>query len=109
MRLLACGGRDFIDGAYVEAVLSIYPITLLICGMARGADTLAYQYARANNIPTLEFPADWQRYGKRAGMVRNTVMLTEGKPDLVIAFPGGRGTEMMCDIAKRAGVEVIHA
>jgi hypothetical protein len=55
---------------------------------------------------TLSFPANWKQYGKSAGYRRNTQMLEEGKPDIVIAFPGGRGTEMMCEIAETAGITV---
>jgi hypothetical protein len=89
-------------------VLDQYQFTVLLCGMARGADSLAYHYAGSHGVPVEKFPADWKRYGKRAGMLRNMQMLTEGKPDLVIAFPGGTGTAMMCTIAVKAGVQVIY-
>lgn len=55
-----------------------------------------------------EFPADWDKYGKRAGYLRNVQMLDEGKPDLVVAFPGGKGTAMMVKLAKERGVRVIE-
>jgi len=75
-------------------------------GMARGADMLAWQWAHDFGIPTCEFPADWDRHRRSAGTIRNEQMLREGKPDLVIAFPGGRGTAHMVRIAKAAGVPV---
>lgn len=79
----------------------------IISGMAKGADTLAVEYAKAYGLKLHEFPADWKRLGKAAGPIRNRQMLNEGKPDLVVAFPGGAGTAHMVSIAKVAGVEVI--
>ena len=78
----------------------------IISGAARGADSMAVDWAISNYACFKEFPANWDKYGKSAGYKRNIQMLKEGKPDLVIAFPGGRGTEMMCELAKEAGVEV---
>lgn len=77
----------------------------VIHGAASGADQLAGAWARANGIRELAEPADWKRHGKAAGFIRNKAMLDMG-PDYVIAFPGGRGTAMMVEIARRAGVEV---
>lgn len=105
-RILVCGGRDFQDGKLLADTLDKYQFSCCITGMAKGADSLAYWYAVIHKIPVLAFPADWKQYGKRAGFIRNTQMLVEGKPDLVIAFAGGTGTAMMCRIAEEAGVEV---
>jgi hypothetical protein len=52
------------------------------------------------------FPAQWDRYGEAAGPIRNAWMLEFGKPDLVVAFPGGRGTADMISKARKAGIEV---
>jgi UDP-N-acetylmuramoylalanine-D-glutamate ligase len=54
------------------------------------------------------YPADWKLHGKSAGHIRNQQMLDESKPDIVIAFPGGRGTANMIKRAKKAGVEVFQ-
>ena len=51
--------------------------------------------------------ADWEKHGKAAGPKRNKRML-EWKPDLVVAFPGGKGTANMVQQARQAGVEVIE-
>jgi hypothetical protein len=111
MRVLVCGGRDYADYVNVVKMLSALetmrgPFTTIIHGCARGADTLADRYARANDIVVAKFPADWERYGSAAGPIRNRQMLDEGKPDLVVAFPGGRGTANMVQQARRVGVEV---
>jgi hypothetical protein len=80
---------------------------IIIAGGARGADECAIEWAVVNWCRFQEFPADWDKYGKAAGMIRNRQMLEEGKPDLVIAFPGGRGTAGMVTLARKAGVETI--
>src|SRR5688572_16446636 len=84
------------------------PAVTIISGEADGADSIATDWAVINWTGYEGYPADWKTHGKAAGYIRNKQMLEEGKPDLVIAFPGGRGTAMMVDIAKKAGVEVIE-
>ena len=104
MRILVCGGRDFADIKMLDRVLgeihSETPITALIHGQARGADNMAAYWAAQLGIPREAFPADWKAHGKAAGPIRNKQMLHEGKPDLVVAFPGGRGTANMIKQAK---------
>ncbi len=53
-------------------------------------------------------PAEWSKYGRRAGPIRNKQMLDVGKPHLVVAFPGGAGTANMVKQAKAAGVPIIN-
>ena len=112
MRVLVCGGRNYNDHVRVAAVLnrlhSAKGIALIIQGGARGADELAYGWAKANGVEEIQFDADWENQGSFAGPARNKRMLDEGKPDLVIAFPGGRGTADMVRKARRAGVEVVE-
>jgi len=114
MKVLVCGGRDYDNAERVKRVLDKLLIRCggnsgltIIQGEALGADTLARQWAEDNSVPTIGFRADWKTYGKRAGYLRNSQMLTEGHPDLVIAFPGGNGTDMMIKLAKAAGVSVV--
>lgn len=110
MRVLVCGGRDFNENIFIWNVLyqkhCKTPFTLVITGGARGVDFLADSWALQQRIKTKMFPADWQKYGFSAGPIRNQQMLDEGKPDLVIAFPGGIGTADMVRRAKKAGVKV---
>lgn len=79
----------------------------VVDGAASGADGLAHQWATNRGIPTLRYRAQWKALGKAAGPIRNAQMLREGKPDLVIAFPGGDGTANMMKLAREAGVEVM--
>lgn len=83
------------------------PITI-ISGEARGADTLAKQYAEECGWEYVGYPADWNTYGKRAGPIRNRQMLVEGQPDLVVAFLArdSRGTQNMINQATKAGIPV---
>jgi hypothetical protein len=112
MIVLVCGGRNFQDDKLLRRTLDFVhramPITKLIHGGARGADTLAGRWAWAKGIPVEVFVADWDRYGKKAGSIRNGEMLEVGKPHAVIAFEGGRGTEDMCSKADVAGVHVLE-
>lgn len=115
MRVLVCGSRDFIDTEFLTDELnklhSVNPFTYVIEGEAKGADTLARQWAQYNQISILRFPADWNRYGKGAGPVRNKQMLVEGKPDLVVAFSydikNSKGTANMMKQAQLANVPVL--
>lgn len=109
MRILVCGSRHFNDYEAVARELQrIGDIGLIIHGAAQGADTCGERYAMANSIPMQSFPADWERYGKSAGPIRNRQMLKEGAPDLVVAFrgPNSRGTQDMINAATKAGIPV---
>jgi hypothetical protein len=106
LRVLVCGGRGFDNGLLVESVLDTYEIGLLIHGDAPGADTLAGKYAVKRGVPVSAFPADWKRLRNAAGPIRNLKMLREGRPDVVVAFPGGPGTANMVAIALAHGVRV---
>jgi len=108
MRILVCGGRNYGDQQKVsETLLSLTP-TSIIHGNAAGADDLADSWAKANHIPVLPFRADWGTFGRSAGPIRNKQMIEEGKPDLVVAFPGGKGTANMIKQAKAAGIKVLE-
>ena len=122
--MLVCGGRTF--GARVFTVPAVEDVprvereralfaavtrrlvtpAVIVAGEARGADTLARWWAEAEGIPFDPHPARWEEHGAAAGHIRNQAMLDTG-PDLVLAFPGGRGTADMVRRARRAGVPVL--
>ena len=112
MRVLVCGGRDFDNyNLLVDTLTGLLgqyapKDVIFISGRARGADRLGERFAKTNNCELLVFPADWDKFGKGAGHIRNQQMIDEGKPDLVVAFPGNRGTADMVRRAKKAGIEV---
>lgn len=108
MRVLVCGGRDFTDREYVyetlDAMHAKTPISCIIHGAARGADRLGRDWAVTRGVWETPFHADWKRLGLRAGPIRNRQMLVEGKPDFVVAFPGGNGTANMVTQSVLAGI-----
>lgn len=135
MRVAITGGRDFRNQARVDEVLDALhdatPFDILIHGDARGADTLAADWARRRQIPIDPYPAKWddldacnavirrhaqdgrgrQRsgsfYNAAAGTQRNIRMLLQARPHLVVVFPGGRGTAHMRAQALRQDIPVM--
>ena len=132
IRVLVCGGRKFHDRDMLFREMDRIasergPIDQVICGGMSGADTLAASWSSKNiknQAAIFQVSKDeWndihapgaivkvgeggRRYNAAAGPRRNQRMLIEGKPDLVVEFPGGSGTADMVRRAKRAGVEVI--
>lgn len=112
-RLLVCGGRDYADRERVFSVLDRVnakrPLGVVIHGAARGADTLAGEWAEEREVEVWRFPAKWGEEGRAAGHLRNQRMLDVAQPQGVVAFPGGAGTEDMIKRAKAAGVTVMRA
>jgi hypothetical protein len=112
-KLIVAGGRDFdnqdllirvlnglADVEYADQEISI------VTGMARGADRIAYEFAQHHQIHYYPFPADWDRYGKRAGFVRNEAMAKFS--DGLLAFWDGqsRGTGHMVNTMRGLGKPV---
>lgn len=112
MKVLVCGGRSYRNEANVCRVLDAMhndtPISVLIEGGASGADAMAASWAKIRKVNVRTFFARWQEFGKAAGPIRNRRMLDEGKPDVVVAFPGDGGTENMVKQARHAGVRVVE-
>jgi hypothetical protein len=126
MRVIVCGGRDFEDRDFVYGWLDRLfapdygpsedaqpwwlprPDLFLVLGGARGVDRLAEDWATVNWVRHIVYPAMWDLHGRAAGAIRNKEMLEEQRPEMVVAFPGGRGTEHMCRIAEEAGVAVLR-
>ena len=87
-KVLICGDRNWTDHDLIHSWLDKLcdcGINTVIEGEARGADIIAREEAEGMNMTVLPFPAEWKRYGRGAGPIRNRQMLNE-KPDLVVAF-----------------------
>jgi hypothetical protein len=110
LKVLVCGGREFNDADFIFSELdrlhAQYCFRMLIEGAARGVDRIAGEWASARKIELVEFSADWAKDGRHAALIRNDRMLSDGKPDLVVAFPGGRGTWHTCSQAEKLGIPV---
>lgn len=102
MKLIVAGGRGYLfTAADVEALDRLVKecdVTEVVHGCAQGADRCAREWAGERQIPRTMFRADWNRYGRSAGPIRNKAMAEYGHA--LVAFPGGRGT---ADMVRRAG------
>ncbi len=119
MVLLVCGSRTYgnrrvlskLQRRNMEHVISGLDPEFIIHGGCRGADVLAHDIADELGIHCQVFEADWSKYGKSAGPIRNKKMLKDGHPDLVLAFFDGKrtkGTMNMVKLAKEAHVPVLE-
>lgn len=105
-RVIIAGGRDFDDYQLLKATMdkllcNITDEITVVCGQAKGADTLGEQYAMEKGYTIDYYPAQWKLYGKRAGYLRNEQMAQNA--DALAAFWNGesRGTKNMIELAKR--------
>lgn len=110
-RVIIAGGRDFDDYQLLKATMdkllcNITDEITVVCGQAKGADTLGEQYAMEKGYAIDYYPAQWKLYGKRAGYLRNKQMAQNA--DALAAFWNGesRGTKHMIELAKRYGLKV---
>lgn len=115
LALLIAGTRTYNDfrefSAICDRVTQNYKDVIIISGGAKGADCLAEYYAKQKRYPFIEVKAEWDRYGKRAGYIRNRKMhemLSQNKNRGVLLFWDGksRGTAQNIDLAKEFGTDI---
>ncbi len=113
-RVLICGSRKYRNATAIARLVTGLPSsTVVIHGSAAGADSLADLYARQNGLEAEVYPAEWDKYGKGAGPVRNKQMLDEGRPTEVVAFvtnptnSPGTANMVLQALARGVPVEVI--
>lgn len=108
MRTIIAGSRSITDYDIVLKIVadSEFIITQIVSGGAKGVDTIGEDIAADFGIPLVVFPADWARYGRAAGPIRNELMAKNA--DALIAVWDGRstGTKHMMKIAKQLGLKV---
>jgi hypothetical protein len=114
VKVIIAGGRDFDNGAmFIQAVegfeVMYGKITEIVCGMARGADMMGFNYGSMRGIPVKEFPADWDRYGKMAGYYRNAEMATYAQGLIAFWDKKSKGTGMMIELAKAHYLKILIA
>lgn len=109
MKIAVIGSRAFKNHEYMKIVLmarikdiQYYEDILIISGGAIGVDSWAEEVAKEAEVPTIIFKPDWDKYGKRAGFLRNELIINEA--DIVIAFWDGqsKGTKHSIDLAIKA-------
>ena len=112
MKTIIAGSRDITDyDIVVQAINNCgWNISEVVCGMAKGVDTLGKEYAQKHNLPIHYFPADWNKHGKTAGIIRNRQM-AENSEALIAVWDGeSRGTKNMIDTAKKLNLIVyVHS
>lgn len=112
-RVIIAGGRDFSDYRLLERTVDGFlsgrggEEIAILCGKARGADALGERYARSRGYRLQYYPADWERYGRAAGCIRNQEMAQNA--DALVAFWDGmsRGTGHMIGAARRRRLTVL--
>lgn len=108
MKTIIAGSRGINDIGYVRAVIpkTGWNITEVVSGGAKGVDTCGEEWARENDIPWRVFPAEWDRFGKGAGYIRNSEMADYADALIAIWDGKSRGTKNMIESAKRKGLKV---
>lgn len=112
MRTIIAGSRTITNTNRVFEILdkykNQYPITEIVCGMARGVDLIGRDWGIQNSLPIKEFAADWNGLGKKAGYLRNVEMAKNA--DALVAFLPintiSKGTQHMIQIARDRGLYV---
>jgi hypothetical protein len=107
VRVIVCGSRDWNDREAIAERIIALPVDAVVVHAARGADRIAEQEAQKAGLLVEAHPADWSRYGKSAGHVRNEEMAALGA-DLCLGFWDGRseGARSMLKKAEAHGIPV---
>ncbi|MDR1297686.1 MAG: DUF2493 domain-containing protein [Deltaproteobacteria bacterium] len=99
MRLVIFGGRTITDMAEVEKAMEewgrLAEVTEIVSGAAAGVDTLAVEYAEKHGLHCELFPADWVRYKRKAGPIRNEQMARYADFGVAVWDGKSRGTGHM--------------
>ena len=110
MKIIIAGSRDFNDYELLKSKLDKakkhYGEFEVVSGMARGADSLGERYARENSLPIAEFPADWDKHGKKAGFLRNADMADYADGCIVFWDGVSKGTQHMINLAKQKEIQL---
>lgn len=109
-RIAITGGRDYTNWVCLTEQMDAHfswDDQLLVGDCPTGADLMARCWAEGREIPMALYEAEWEKYGLRAGPLRNEEMIVGGSAELLLAFPGGKGTASATGIARRAGIEII--
>ena len=108
MKTIIAGGRDITDYQLVLDAIkeSQFPISTVVCGGAKGVDTLGERYATEMNLQLNMFIPDWDTHGRAAGPIRNRKM-AENAEALIAVWDGkSRGTKNMIETARKLGLLV---
>lgn len=109
MRIIIAGSRS-VSEEDVRRAIQLCPwagfISAVVSGTAKGADEFGELWAMHNQIEVHRFPADWKKFGRRAGPMRNKVM-SENAEGLIAVWNGqSRGTHSMINLANKRGLRI---
>lgn len=111
MKLIIAGSRNVPNDKVVERIINRvvgmydWNVTEVVSGTARGVDRIGEEWAEDHNIPVTRFPAEWGRYGKSAGYIRNYAMASYGDVLLAIWDGESKGTQNMIELADKNGIK----
>lgn len=115
IRIIVAGSRNFQDEGLLFNTLDKIISEIddndieIVHGNCRGADLIGEKYALANNLKVIAFPAYWNKFGNKAGYLRNLDMAKYASEvnGILVAFPIGesKGTRMMIKLAKQYGLK----
>lgn len=103
MKTAIIGSRQITDYKLLIEATKGLSITAIISGGAAGVDRMAERYAAENNLPLIVLPADWEKYGKQAGMIRNAEIVKEAGQVIALWDGQSKGTAATFAMAKKAG------
>jgi len=108
MKTIIAGSRTINSYRLVKEAIrdSGFEITEVVSGHAKGADAWGELYAQQNNIDLVMFPANWNKYGKSAGAIRNQKMADYAEALIAIWDGKSKGTQRMIEIAKEKSLQV---
>lgn len=114
-RLIVAGSRTYTNRVRVFEILDKVAkdqanngyLIEIVSGLCRGPDLFGLEWAELNDFPVHKFPANWDKYGKRAGFVRNVEMAENADALLAFHINNSRGTMHMINIASARNLKVV--
>ena len=111
MKIIIAGSRNMVpikeDWVLLDRLLIEMSITEIVSGCAKGADTFGEEWADDQRLPVKKFPADWDKYGKNAGPIRNKQMAEYADGLVAFRFKNSKGTTNMIKQARECELEVV--
>ncbi len=106
MKYIVAGSRKISDTNFIRETIESFDVSEIVCGTAKGPDSIGEAWAIDNDVPIAYFKPKWNKHGKKAGILRNIEM--GDYADALLAFWDGksRGTKHMIDYMKSIGKEV---
>lgn len=105
VKIIVAGSRSFSDYELLKEKLDELirgrKNTEIVSGTAKGADLLGEKYARERGFEIKRFPADWDKFGKKAGYLRNEQMAKYANACVCFWDGNSRGTKSMIDLAEK--------